>query len=83
MGIAVKTLLDDVPVSEPAEERAKRTRDFPSRYVPYSTHFKEDLDIFFNFFDAIYAGIKTLDSEIPAADKQAWDKAVKYLELRK
>jgi len=82
MGIAVKTLLDEVPASEPAKERAQRKKDFPARYVPYATHFEEDLDIAVKFFGALHAAVKSLDKEVSAADKAVWDRASKWLEAR-
>ena len=83
MGIAVKTLLDEVPASEPAKERAERKKDFPSRYVPYATHFEEDLDIAFNFFQALNKGVQAMGKEIPTADAAIWDRASKWLEARR
>jgi hypothetical protein len=52
--------------------------------VPYATAFADDLEIACKFFDALYAGVKTLDeTEIPAADRATWDKASKYLAARR
>jgi len=84
MGIAVKTLLDDVPLNESPDDRATRIRDFPTLYVPYATKFTEDLAIAYAFFDALYVGVKSLgDQDMPAADRAGWDKTSKYLELRR
>ncbi len=83
MGIAVKTFLDDIPASESAEARTERSTEFPGRYVPFATHIFEDLEISFAFFDALHAGVKSLDKGVSAADKAAWERASKYLELRR
>ncbi len=84
MGIAVKTLLDDVPADEPAEQRAARMKEFPAKYVPFASHFAEDIEISFDFFNALYQGVKaTTNTEISAVDKAVWDRAAKYLELRR
>lgn len=83
LGIAVKTLLDDIHPNETPEQKAVKKQEFPGTFVPYATHFFEDLEIAFNFFDAIHAGVKTLKSEVSAADRSAWDKAAVYLQLRR
>ncbi len=83
MGIAVKTLLDDVPANETAEARATRKREFPLSYVPFATHFVQDLDISYAFFQALSAGIQSLDKEMTASEKAVWETASQYLELRK
>lgn len=82
LGIAVKTYFDDVLPNDP--NKAQKKQDFPGTYVPYALAFAEDLDIACDFFEALYAGIKTLDAkDIPAIDRTAWDKAAKYLETRR
>lgn len=83
MGIAVKTFLDDLSADEKPEERAERKKDFPTKFLPFATHFTEDLDIAYAFFDALAEGVKSLDNEISASDKAAWEKASKYLESRR
>ena len=83
LGIAVKTLLDDMPLNEGSEERTARIKAFPVKFVPYATHFVEDLAISYAFFDALYAGIKTLSNEIPSADRAAWKAAYDYLQQRR
>ncbi|KAK6951855.1 hypothetical protein Daesc_006380 [Daldinia eschscholtzii] len=83
LGIAVKTLLDDIHPNETAEQKAVKKQEFPGTFVPYATHFFEDLEIAFNFFDALHAGVKTLKNEVTAADRGAWDKAALYLQQRR
>lgn len=84
LGIAVKTWLDDVKLDTSKDEKAQRLAEFQGIYVPYATHFQEDLDIAFHFFDAIHAGVKTLSpKEMPPADATVWDKAAEYLGLRR
>ncbi|KAI0198994.1 nuclease-like protein [Astrocystis sublimbata] len=83
LGIATKTLLDDIgPDDTPAQKLAKK-KDFPSKFVPFATHFHEDLEIACDFFDALHAGVKTLTSEMSAADKTVWETASAYLQLRR
>jgi len=82
LGIAVKTYFDDILPNDP--NKAQKKAAFPGTYVPYALNFAEDLDIACSFFDAIYAGVQTLDAkDLPAADRAVWDKAAKYLELRR
>lgn len=84
LGIAVKTFLDDVPADMPAEERAARKKSFPENFVPYATHFAEDLDVAYAFFGALAEGVKALsDAEMVAADRAAWETAAKYLDVRR
>ncbi|KAK3308108.1 nuclease-like protein [Chaetomium strumarium] len=82
LGIAVKTYFDDLLPNDPDKEN--KLRVFPGIYVPYAVNFAEDLDVACNFFEALYAGVKTLDSkEIPVVDRVTWDKAAKYLASRR
>lgn len=83
LGIAVKTLLDDIRPEETAEQKETKKKEFPGTYVPYATHFFEDLEIACDFFNALHAGVKTLKNEVSAADRSAWDKAAVYLQLRR
>ncbi|RYP24469.1 hypothetical protein DL765_000489 [Monosporascus sp. GIB2] len=83
LGIAVKTLLDDIDPNESAELKATKKAGFPGKFVPFATHFFEDLDIACDFFGALHSGVKTLEKEISAADRGAWDKAAIYLKLRR
>jgi Temperature dependent protein affecting M2 dsRNA replication len=84
LGIAVKTYLDDVSPNDTPQERAARRVTFPVTYVPFALAFAEDIDIAYNFFDAIHAGVKALDTkDISAGDRATWAKAAKYLELRR
>ncbi|KAK5656330.1 hypothetical protein OQA88_4710 [Cercophora sp. LCS_1] len=82
-GIAVKTYFDDIGADWTAEKKLERKKAFPDQYVPYATCFAEDLDVACSFFDSLYAGVKTLENEIPGADRQAWDRAAVYLAARK
>lgn len=80
----MKTYFDELGANESAEFRAKKIKEFPGVYVPYATAFQEDLEIACKFFDALYAGVKTLDgSDITSADRATWDKAAKYLAARR
>ncbi|KAI1390972.1 temperature dependent protein affecting M2 dsRNA replication-domain-containing protein [Hypoxylon trugodes] len=84
LGIAIKTLLDDIHPQESEVERNKKKASFPGTFVPYATHFFEDMGIAFDFFDAIHAGVKTLKtSNDISVDKDAWEKAAAYLKLRR
>lgn len=83
LGIAVKTLLDDIHPNETPEQKATKKQEFPATFVPYATHFFDDLEIACEFFNALHAGVKTLTSEITPADRSAWDKAAVYLQLRR
>jgi hypothetical protein len=65
-------------------DKAQKKKAFPDSYVPFALAFEEDLDIACAFFDALYAGVKTLDAkDIPGVDRATWDKAAKFLELRR
>lgn len=82
LGIAVKTYFDDLLPNDP--DRQRKLEAFPGTYVPYAEAFAEDLDIACHFFEALYAGVKTLDAkEMPAVDRITWDKAAKYLASRR
>ncbi|KAK0727265.1 nuclease-like protein [Lasiosphaeria miniovina] len=84
LGIAVKTYFDDVALEDPVEIRVSKKKCFPTLYVPFALAFDEDLDIACNFFDAMYAGVQALDSnDVSSVDRATWDKAAKYLELRR
>jgi hypothetical protein len=84
LGIAVKTYLDDfVDLQWTKEERATKKANYGEKFLPHGVNIKEDLDVAFEFFDAVHEGVKTLGDEITAADKRAWDDASAYLELRR
>ncbi|KAI0446678.1 nuclease-like protein [Xylaria telfairii] len=83
LGIAVKTLLDDIGPDETQEQKAAKKADFPSKFVPFATNFYEDLDIACDFFNALHAGVKTLTNEVSSGDRAVWDKAAVYLQLRR
>lgn len=82
LGIAVKTYLDDLLPNDP--HKAQKLDQFPKVYVPYAVSFTEDFDVACKFFDALHAGVKSLNpKDIPAADRSAWDKAAEYLSSRR
>jgi Temperature dependent protein affecting M2 dsRNA replication len=83
LGIAVKTFMDDISPSETREERIAKMEEFPTKFVPYATHFVEDLRICFAFFESVHAGVQMLDKEMSSVDRTAWDKAYEYLQARK
>ncbi|KAL1881151.1 hypothetical protein VTK73DRAFT_4598 [Phialemonium thermophilum] len=84
LGIAVKTYFDDISPSDTPEQKALKKQEFPGKYLPYALRFSDDIDMCCAFFDAIYAGVKTLgNDDISAGDREAWDKAAKYLDLRR
>lgn len=82
LGIAVKTFLDDDNVSDSKEQRADRMAQFPQTYVPFATHFVEDMRTCYGFVNALYQGVSTLDKEVSGADKHAWGNAADYLAAR-
>jgi len=83
MGIAVKTLLDDMPSGLSAEDRLAYLDEFQPKFFPFTTHFVDDLSICWKLFDALVTGINTLDTEMSAEDKAAWNNAAKYLAGRR
>lgn len=84
LGIAVKTYLDDFLKPEwTARERETQKANYVERYLPHSLKFKEDLDVAFKFFDAVYEGVMTLGDEIKKEDKTAWSEAKAYLDTRR
>lgn len=82
LGIAVKTLMDELPAGE-IEKRQAKIEEFPVNFFPYATNFKEDIQLAFAFFDAIHKGVQTLNKEVSAADKAVWSTAGKYLDQRR
>ncbi|KAK8058734.1 nuclease-like protein [Apiospora phragmitis] len=59
LGIAIKTLLDDIQPSDTPEVKASKRADFPGKFVPYATDLHKDLKIADAFFVALNEGIKT------------------------
>jgi hypothetical protein len=57
--------------------------EYVEKYLPHSVNFKEDLDVAFKFFDAVYQGVQALNDEISEADKNAWDAAKAYLDKKR
>lgn len=83
MGIAVKTLLDDMPPGLTAEDRLTYLDDFQPKFFPFATHFVDDLSLCWKLCDALVIGISTLDKELPAETKLAWNNASAYLARRR
>ncbi|TQS38015.1 hypothetical protein Golomagni_01489 [Golovinomyces magnicellulatus] len=83
-GIAVTTYLDDfLKVDWTKAQREDNKPVFAEKFIPHSIKFAEDLAVAFSFFDAVYDGVKTLRDEISATEKEEWDRAKKYLSLRR
>lgn len=84
LGIAVKTYLDDwLKLDTPLDQRTALKTEYAEKYLPNNVNFAEDLDVAFDFFDALYEGVKTLGSEIPEDDMKAWEGAKAYLAKRR
>lgn len=75
MGVAIRTFLE----MDPDENRD--LDKFANTYFPNSVAFREDVDIFCQFFKALVAGVKTLDQK-DLATKDVWIKAQEFLESR-
>ena len=65
------------------EAREAEKSTYVSKYLPHSVNFVEDLEVAFSFFDAIYAGVSSLGSEINESDRKSWDNAKAYLDMRR
>jgi hypothetical protein len=80
----VKTYLDDYaqPGSTSDEKNIAKV-NYVKEKLPHSVNFSEDLEKAFNFFNALYAGISTLGSEISEGDMDVWKEAYKYLADRR
>ncbi|KAK1687971.1 hypothetical protein BDP55DRAFT_658244 [Colletotrichum godetiae] len=74
--------MDELPAGD-VEKQQSVMQDFPIRFFPYATNFKEDIQLAFAFFDAIHKGVQTLNKEVSAADKAVWSTASKYLDQRR
>jgi hypothetical protein len=70
-------------VETPQADREAVKRDYATKFLPSSVNIAEDLDVAFDFFNALYEGVKTLGDEIPQADKKVWDSAKEYLAKRR
>lgn len=75
MGVAIRTFL------EMDSDEDRDLDKFASLYFPNSVAFREDVEIFCQFFKALVAGIKVLDQK-DLSTKDVWTKAQEYLELR-
>ncbi len=84
LGIAVKTYLDNYahPGSS-SDEKYVAQASYVREQLPHSVDFPGDLEITFNFFNALYGGVNTLEGEIPEGDLAVWTGAHKYLADRR
>lgn len=71
MGVAIKTLLD-----QRVSESGTTIEHVAGQFFPKATHFKEDVAIFKEFFDALVHGLQTLGDEL---NKEVWATANAYL----
>lgn len=76
MGVAIRTYLDQKS-NEDGEYRDVET--ISANYFPKATNFKEDVEIFVAFFNALVKGIATLDQK-DLGNKDVWAKADEYLQ---
>lgn len=76
MGVAIRTYLDQ---KSNEENEFRDIEAIATNYFPKATNFKEDVQIFCEFFDALVKGIKTLDQKDFNA-KDIWVKANQYLQ---
>jgi hypothetical protein len=85
LGIGVKTYFDDTDLpGYTREQKEEKKKAFVTPFLPYALNFAGDLDIACSFFDAIYAGVKTLDApEMTPKQREEWDKAAQYLQIRR
>lgn len=85
MGIAVKTYLDDlISLDHTPAQRQAAKQEYGGKYLPKHENIAEDLDVAFDFFAALYEGVKTLNSgELSEFDMKAWDSADEYLKARR
>lgn len=84
LGIAVKTYLDDYfKLETPQADRQTVKEGYAEKFLPNGVNVAEDLDVAFDFFNALQEGVKTLGDEIPASDRKAWDDAKEYLAKRR
>lgn len=80
LGIAVKTWLDDYAKPNMTSDEKKTLQEAAqTKNLPHGEDFGGDLDMAFNFFNALFDGVKTLATEIPEADFEVWNGARKYL----
>ncbi|KAI9734469.1 MAG: hypothetical protein M1818_006858 [Claussenomyces sp. TS43310] len=82
LGIAVKTYLDDhsSPTFSPAEKETEK-KAYAESLIPHNVNFAEDLALAFRFFDALYAAVRVLGTEV--ADQAVWKDASEYLAKRR
>lgn len=74
MGVAIKTYLDQ---KSNEDNEYKDIESIARAFFPKATHFKEDVEIFREFFDALVKGVRTLGDDI---NKDVWVKANDYLQ---
>ena len=86
LGIAVKTYFDDTSVKSglTQAEKDQMKTTFAGTYLPMGDNFHGDLEIACAFFDALYAGVRTLDAEeMPTGNREEWDRAAAFLAARR
>lgn len=76
MGVAIRTYLE-MKADETNEHRDIET--ISGLYFPKANAFKEDVEIFYDFFGALVKGIQILDQKDQDI-KDAWAKANEYLQ---
>lgn len=82
LGIAVKTYLDDFAApGQSLELKREKKSIYANQLIPHNLDFAADLDVAFQLFDAVYAAVQTLKDEVP--DKSGWERANRYLTLRR
>lgn len=82
LGIAVKTYLDDFASPNLSEEKKdEKKKEYAATLIPHNVDFASDLDLAFGLFDSVFAGVQTLEDEIP--EKSSWEKANQYLAVRR
>lgn len=82
LGIAVKTYLDDYATPNMSEEKKdEKKKEYATTLIPHQVDFPGDLDLAFDLFASVYAGVQTLGDE--CSDKASWEKANKFLTVRR
>jgi hypothetical protein len=80
----VRTYLDDYATINASPEQQQQTKaQYVQEQLPNSVDFAGDLEIAFNFFEALNAGVKELENEIPKEEQAVWAGASKYLNERR
>ncbi len=80
----MKTYLDDfAQPGSSSDEKHMAKVNYVKEKLPHSVDFAGDLEMTFNFFNALYAGVSTLGTEIPESDLNVWKGAHQYLADRR